>query len=83
MSARSLVDGAVALEWLAVSAYFIQRYLKHRRLVSLGLAAMACGWVLVALRSTLPVPDPWGTVSAAMLGVFVWYAIIRVERTGR
>lgn len=66
-----------------VAGYFAHRYVQHRRLVSLGLAAMACGWIFVALHDTHPLPDPWGTLAAMVLGLFVWFAIIRVERTGR
>lgn len=82
-SLRTFADCAAALEWAAVSAYFIRRYILHRKLVSLGLAVMALGWVAVGLSTLFPIPTPWGTVGALMLGLWVWFTIIRVERTGR
>ena len=66
-----------------MSVYFVRRYILHRKLVSLGLAVMALGWVVVGLSTLFPLPVPWGTGGAILLGVWVWFTIIRVERTGR
>jgi len=74
------LDLVAAAAWAAVAAYFVARYARHRKLVSLMLALMALGWASACLPLDIA---PWRGFTAVALAVAVGYAIIRVERTGR
>jgi len=78
-----LVDAAAIVLWGTIAVYFIHRYVQYRKLVSLMLAFMSAGWGLIALIGVVQFSYPWPSYLAVVLGSSVWYAIIRVERTGR
>lgn len=76
------------LLWGAVSGYFVARWVRHRKIVSIGMAVMALGWPWVAAPDLLG-PRLWEYMGPAMkvvsflLGAFVVYAIVRVEKSGK
>lgn len=73
-----IADVIVVLQWAAVSAYFIRRFIRHRKLVSLSLAAMSLGWLAIGLGTVAPAII--FKSFAIVLGAFVWFSIWRVER---
>ena len=81
-----VADALIAFEWLTVCAYFIRRYVQHRKLVSIALAAMSLGWLLLGLSESVFEPERLAAPlkgSAIALGAFIWFAIWRVEKEGR
>lgn len=81
--ATSLDLLAVAL-WLGVAGYFVNRFVKHRRLVSISLSLMSLGWAILGLTRGMPSSHYfWLDCLSFGLGLFMVYAIVRVERTGR
>lgn len=78
-------NALIAVEWIGVALYFTNRFLQHRKTVSLALAAMALGWTFLGLGDEiLAFPQAWGLIklAAVLFGASMWYAIWRVERTG-
>lgn len=78
--AASVVDALIVVEWAVVSAYFLWRWFKHRRLVSFCLSAMALGWLLMGLLETHEPHMAPVKAGALGLGLVLWYSIWRVER---
>ena len=75
-------DVLVVVEWATISGYFVRRFVKHKKPVSLCIAAMALGWVFLGLESRF-VPSHLLQAIAIALGVVVWYAIFHVEKRSR
>ena len=82
--AGRIADAASAMGWACIAIYFVWRYVKHRKLVSLMIACMALGWTSACLGGVLNIGfAPWRGFVALLLACAVGYAIVRVERTGR
>lgn len=76
---------AAVFLWLGVTIYFVRRFVNHRKVVSLAIAAMALGWAANSAQALYPESfmGAWFSVASLVLGVFVIVAIVRVETTGR
>jgi hypothetical protein len=84
-SIEGVANVVIAVEWVGVALYFVNRFIIYRKTVSLALAAMAFGWVFLGLgREILSFPSAWSLIklAAAVFGASMWYAIWRVEKTG-
>lgn len=82
-----VVDAIILMQWGAIGGYFVWRFVRFKKLVSLTLALMSMGWMLVGVSKTLRLIvgnlDTWLKCASIVTGGVVWYAIVRVERTGR
>lgn len=84
-SIEGVANVCIAVEWVGVALYFVNRFLVYRKTVSLALASMAFGWVFLGLGNViLSFPQAWGLIklAAVVFGASMWYAIWRVEKTG-
>jgi hypothetical protein len=79
-----IADSLAAASWLAIAGYFVFRFAKYRKLVSLMLSFMALGWASACLDGVFNFGfDSYRGAVALALAASVGYAIVRVERTGR
>lgn len=89
---ETILDALTLAIWTGISIFFVRRFLRHHKLVSLMIAFMAfgwatLGWTTIALYVLRPVLLHmclhWFNVIAIALGLAVWYSIWRVERHGK
>jgi len=81
-----LSDAAILLEWGGVFIYFLRRFVKMRKVVSLALAGMSLGWLILGLGDiSLRLSHGFEAlkVLALGLGAFLWWSVWRVEKKGK
>ena len=75
-------DVALLCVYAFVVVYFLRRFMRFRKLPSLGIALLPTGWVLLALSSGIPSDDlramKWLGVA---LGVLLIASVTHADRT--
>lgn len=69
------IEGVAVVLWGGVFAYFLRRFAYRKKLISVGIAVMSLGWILVALLSV----QLWLKLTAVAAGFFLWWTVVRVE----
>ncbi len=80
-----MLAAVVVALWGTISLYFLWRYLRFRKWVSIALMAMSMGWLAVGLDDfgIVDSQSPTHHVVAVLVGLLFWAMVLIVERSDR